>query len=147
MPPVMRRDFEHRPRRSRIEQTECGTLRPGRVFGTSNGYHGDGTSEQTPDLRLLLYGHGEIVPTRHAQIRPMIDTAGSIGVDEAPDGGGGAAGPGGSADLIADHSNLWPFAHQPEHREHKITPRGGIYPGSAQHDAVCSSSQYLTLAP
>src|SRR5271167_3560303 len=136
---MMRGDLEHRPCRCGIEQAECGTLRPGRVFGASNRHYGNSTIEQALELRLLLYGHREIVPTRDAQIRPMIDAARRIGLDETPDCGGGAAGPGGSADLITDHANLLPLAHQLEHGEHKISPCRGIYPGGAQNDAAARS--------
>src|SRR5271167_106564 len=133
------RDLYHLSSCCCVEQTECGTLRPGRVFGASNGHYRNSTIQQSIELRLLLYGHREIVPTRHAQIGPMVDPARRIGLDETPDCGGGAAGPCGAADLIADHANLLPLAHQLEHGEHKISPCRGIYPGRAQNDAAARS--------
>ena len=56
-----------------IEHAECRPTRTRRIFGARDRHDGRGARQQAARERLLLNGHGKVVPARHPEIGPVVD--------------------------------------------------------------------------
>lgn len=101
-------------------------------------------------LERLVDGAGETEPGGLAAGREVVGAPGLAALLPALDQGGGGdgdvAGPGGRADLVVHHVQLFALLQQALHGEQEVAPVQGIDPAGAQ-DQVCAAHRADRLFP
>src|SRR5829696_5470040 len=106
-----------------------------------------GVDKQPTSQRLLLHGDCKVVPTCHTGIGPVQDAVQAGASGRGPERIRNRTAPGGSADLIAHHTDRLTFPHESQHRAYEVAAHARVHPGSTHDEGSATTlPHHLTLA-